>query len=219
MRQAESWRAQQVQEESCCAAVQQIFLHSPWTSGRTLSGLKTICRPEDSLLLSWYELGLLGFLAVGDDPREPSPKFTHTKYTHRCPQCSHRVLPTCLSFHPQLWWTVSHKLRLTLRDSIPLQAGARHQSALLLSQDLVGHHSYLLSLCVSTARSTRELGQPFHLLLLLCSYTSLSHIWASQYIPQNIRLSKAYALSFVSSLIHLADCYSFFTIQLISWLF
>lgn len=156
------------------AGVCLLLLHSLWTFGLTIS--------DYILLLFWSHLGFLSFLAMAIDPRTCTHK---VMLAGRCPSAPHHIL---LASHLSGWLHTSSVSSYT--DSVLLWAEARHLSALLLSQDLVRHLGYLLSPCVSTAKSTMELGWPFHPLLVLCFCTSVSHVWASQYTPWNITLKR-----------------------------
>lgn len=149
------------------AGVCRILLHSLWTSGLTIS--------DSILLLFWSHLGLLSFLAIATDPRTPTHK---VMFAERCPSAHHHIL---LASHLSGWFHTSAVS--SYRGSVLLWAEARRLSALLLSQDLVGQHSYLLSPRGSTAKSTMELGWASHPLLVGCFHTSVSHVWASQYTP------------------------------------
>ena len=149
------------------AGVCPILLHSLWTSGLTIS--------DSILLLFLSHLGLLSFLAIATDPRTPTHK---VMFAERCPSAHHHIL---LASHLSGWFHTSAVS--PYRGSVLLWAEARRLSALLLSQDLVGQHSYLLSPRVSTAKSTTELGWASHPLLVVCFHTSVSHVWASQYTP------------------------------------
>ena len=125
------------------------------------------------------------FILISSGPLELPGNSNWSKNTysqsHVC-----RKMPQCSSSHTSGlslsgWFHTSAVS--PYRGSVLLWAEARRLSALLLSQDLVGQHSYLLSPRVSTAKSTTELGWASHPLLVVCFHTSVSHVWASQYTP------------------------------------
>ena len=165
------------------AGICPILLQSLWTSGLTSS--------DSVLLLFWSHLGLLSFLAIAIDPRTPTHK---VMFAERCPSAHHHLL---LASHLSGWFHTSAVS--PYRGSVLLWAEARHLSALLLSQDLVGHRGYLLSPRVSTAKSTTELGWasiPF-LWFVSAHQSAMSERLNT---PLRISLSKGYALSCTSFL-------------------